>query len=606
MTGRRHALLAFCALVFVTAESPAASEKPESQKPERPPAPELAVSSDTGPLKTGDRTNHAAPTFVGKARPGATVTLYAGDKKLGRVEADANGNWTMIAGTPLIDGEHAITLAQTPPGGPAGPRSDPLIVTVDTQPPATPTIDRVEVRARVLKGEEATRLGLSAQGMAEPGSRVTVFLAEESQGAADADGAGKWSFTRDNARPAGLYAISARTADAAGNNGPRSDTVFVMTGENISPALAGLLILLPGIITLVARAIMEWWPRGLFRWLFASLIARRASAQGDSEKRAKDNAVGSAKTAQEPAAGANDAKDDSSLTPAKPAAQSDAEKQAERDLNPWLICVISLSWLGVFALFWKYDGGLAGDVKFFHSDLAFPLFVPAFGLLGSLIFVIDIFRRGTDSSVSREFAMRLVLGPYVAIVTVLFFSGTFDLSDASGPALGKLETQAAVAFFSGFLVVLVLQHLIERGNAWLGRWRETHRYVPSTIATKLKLDMEDDMRLRAAGLKRISQITALSKDDIDDMCKKTDLDERFLGPLVEEHRRKDREEKRKRLEAKLGTRVWEKLKPKNITSLEDVAALGPAEVKELTKELGLRKGVLESFSEECKAFLYPK
>jgi hypothetical protein len=63
---------------------------------------------------------------------------------------------------------------------------------------------------------------------------------------------------------------------------------------------------------------------------------------------------------------------------------------------------------------------------------SFSLAVPIFGFLGSLLFLIDVFQRRTppeenekeDINTSMEFVLRLVLGPYVAIVMVLLFRDT--------------------------------------------------------------------------------------------------------------------------------------------------------------------------------------
>jgi hypothetical protein len=67
---------------------------------------------------------------------------------------------------------------------------------------------------------------------------------------------------------------------------------------------------------------------------------------------------------------------------------------------------------------------------------SFSLAVPIFGFLGSLLFVIDVFQSRTPTDLSSdhteklnlnasmEFVLRLVLGPYVAIVMVLLFRDT--------------------------------------------------------------------------------------------------------------------------------------------------------------------------------------
>jgi hypothetical protein len=65
-------------------------------------------------------------------------------------------------------------------------------------------------------------------------------------------------------------------------------------------------------------------------------------------------------------------------------------------------------------------------LHFFHPTLSFALSVPVFGFIGAMLFVIDFFRTGAQGAPDyREFALRLVLGPYVAIVMVLLFRGCF-------------------------------------------------------------------------------------------------------------------------------------------------------------------------------------
>jgi len=114
----------------------------------------------------------------------------------------------------------------------------------------------------------------------------------------------------------------------------------------------------------------------------------------------------------------------------------------------------------------------------------------------------------------------------VAIVTVILFGGAFQIID-----LTKLGSQATAAFFSGFLVVLALQTLAEKGNEILGQWRATSRYEPSEIARQFNLHMEEDVKLQKAHLKYLEQLWALSKDELRTMAIHTELGEAFLAGL---------------------------------------------------------------------------
>jgi hypothetical protein len=140
--------------------------------------------------------------------------------------------------------------------------------------------------------------------------------------------------------------------------------------------------------------------------------------------------------------------------------------EAPLDPNAWLAIASLASWGVMFVVLWLWmRQAKVESLTFFDTGLSFSLFVPACGFLGALVFVIDLFQRGRQEvNVFREFAMRLVLAPYVAIVIVIFFGGTFTFIQ-----LTNLQAQAALAFFSGFLVVLFLQGLTERGNEVLGQ-----------------------------------------------------------------------------------------------------------------------------------------
>jgi len=83
-------------------------------------------------------------------------------------------------------------------------------------------------------------------------------------------------------------------------------------------------------------------------------------------------------------------------------------------------------------LWWNLKDKTSSDMHFFHPGLSFSLAVPIFGFLGSLLFVMDVFLKGKeDTNTCMEFVLRLVLGPYVAIVMVLLFRNTFNFIQIS-------------------------------------------------------------------------------------------------------------------------------------------------------------------------------
>ena len=108
------------------------------------------------------------------------------------------------------------------------------------------------------------------------------------------------------------------------------------------------------------------------------------------------------------------------------------------------------------------------------KDGSFELYIPILGFVGALLYVLDLCRRGReDIPRGTEFGMRLIMGPYVAIVMVLLFANNLGFVDFTSPL-----ARATLAFFSGLLVVVAHQGLIERGNETLGRWRRNSRYMP--------------------------------------------------------------------------------------------------------------------------------
>jgi hypothetical protein len=110
-----------------------------------------------------------------------------------------------------------------------------------------------------------------------------------------------------------------------------------------------------------------------------------------------------------------------------------------------LLIIIALALWGIafIALWWMLGEEGTNTLHFFHPNLSFSLAIPIFGFLGSLLFVIDVFQSRMPAALSSdqndkriintsmEFVLRLVLGPYVAIVMVLLFRDTFSFIKGS-------------------------------------------------------------------------------------------------------------------------------------------------------------------------------
>jgi hypothetical protein len=265
-----------------------------------------------------------------------------------------------------------------------------------------------------------------------------------------------------------------------------------------------------------------------------------------------------------------------------------------KDSSSILIFTCLVIWGATFFVLWfALRNKMSSNLHYFHPGLSFPLAVPVFGFLGSLLFVIDVFLKGKqDVNTSMEFVLRLVLGPYVAIMMVLLFSNTFNFVTVAS----NLEAQATVAFFSGFLVTLVLQSLSEKGNELLGQWRNASRYEPTEIARVLKLDMEEDLKLKKVNLKYLDQLRVLEDADLIQMAKQSDRGEGFLLSLKNQARLEN-------LKARIGEELMNKLKDDGIKTIWDLAPLTETRIKELSEKHNIDPTVLTKFSDEAKDLL---
>ena len=233
------------------------------------------------------------------------------------------------------------------------------------------------------------------------------------------------------------------------------------------------------------------------------------------------------------------------------------------------------------------------SLDYFHPELSFSLAVPVFGFLGALLFVVDAFLKGKrDPDTHMEFVMRLVLGPYVAIVMVVLLRNTFDSLQVSE----KIETQAMISFFSGFLVVLVLQALSEKGNEILGKWRNASRYEPTEIARKFRLDLEDDLKLKKVNLKYLSQLRELGDPAVEQLANQSELSQGLLAGLRNRA-------VRAYLKARIGEGVWKKLEQQGIKTVWDLAPLTPAQIQDLSAKHEIDPAALTKYADEAKKLL---
>ncbi|MCD6555262.1 MAG: hypothetical protein J7M16_14780 [Anaerolineae bacterium] len=106
--------------------SPTATSTPTSTStPTATPSPTATATPTPSPTSTltptpvgevvivtpedGETVNSNRPPIKGTAPPEATVQVYVGEELIDTTVADEAGQWTLVPGEPLADGEHTIT-----------------------------------------------------------------------------------------------------------------------------------------------------------------------------------------------------------------------------------------------------------------------------------------------------------------------------------------------------------------------------------------------------------------------------------------------------------------------------------------------------------------
>jgi hypothetical protein len=204
----------------------------DTTPPAAPAALTLARGSDSG-VKGDDLTNVARPTITGTAEAGSNVQLYDGSTLLGSATADGTGAWSIQSTVALSDGTHRLTATATDAVGNTGFASASLFLSIDTVPPAPPTMPRLGAGSAAAISGTQSQTNLTTPtlvGTAEPHSTVSLFDGAALLGSTTADFAGGWSFTTPPLVP-GLHRITAVAGDQAGNVSGHSPVLTLAVGS---------------------------------------------------------------------------------------------------------------------------------------------------------------------------------------------------------------------------------------------------------------------------------------------------------------------------------------------------------------------------------------
>jgi len=178
--------------------------------------------------------------MTGLAEPGSTVTIYDNGKPIGTVVAGPDGTFSFT--TPVLpDGVHNFTAAATDPAGNTSPQTGPASWTIDTTPPAAPTVISVGTDTGVAGDKVTSDNTLTVTGTAEPGSTVRLYDNGVLVGTAVADANGNYTITTAGLAD-GQHPLTVTATDASGNTSApmNAGTWTIDTSAPAAPVITGV------------------------------------------------------------------------------------------------------------------------------------------------------------------------------------------------------------------------------------------------------------------------------------------------------------------------------------------------------------------------------
>jgi nucleoid-associated protein YgaU len=177
--------------------------------------------------------------IAGRAAPGAEVRVLDGDREIGRVTADRNGEWVVVPKEPLPPGSHQLTLSARDKDGGTSKSEGVVAMLVPERKaaPGAPPSDSVAVllprsgdgAARALQLPAGRKFALDIieydaagkvqmLGRAVPEARLEIYLDDRLAGRGRTDSAGAWSATLDKGVPIGHYRLRIEALDKGGQS----------------------------------------------------------------------------------------------------------------------------------------------------------------------------------------------------------------------------------------------------------------------------------------------------------------------------------------------------------------------------------------------------
>jgi hypothetical protein len=204
-------------------------------------APDLSAGIDPGNdsgIKGDGITNIPTPLLTGNTAPGLTVSVSEGGMGLGTAVCDPTGTWhfQVPVSQPLSEGYHPLTVSSSDLAG--NTTITVLPVTIDTTPPATPTIVIDPISDTGIKGDNITSVTMPTYtGTTEPGASVVLTDGLMVVGSTLADASGNFRVTVSSPLSNGLHHLIVNATDVAGNQSYRDVFVTIDTSVPLPPIL---------------------------------------------------------------------------------------------------------------------------------------------------------------------------------------------------------------------------------------------------------------------------------------------------------------------------------------------------------------------------------